>query len=64
MTVTMAQLFAILVGILVLIVLLAGILRLRRRGAAARHGEHIRVDVARPETIAETGLDEGASPRL
>jgi hypothetical protein len=55
---TASQGFGVMVGILFVIVLIAAILRLRRRGRAARRGEHLIVDMARPETIAETGPPE------
>ncbi|HEX8526612.1 hypothetical protein [Allosphingosinicella sp.] len=55
---TTSQLYAVMIGILGVIVLIAAIIRLRRRSRAARHGEHLVVDMARPETIAETGVPD------
>ena len=52
------QLFMVMVGILLVIVLIGAIIGLRRRRASARRGGHIMVDMARPETIAETGVPE------
>lgn len=55
---TTAQLFILVIGILVMIVMVAAIIHHRRRSRAARHHDHLVVDMARPETIADTGLPE------
>ena len=53
---TASQAYGVMVGILFVIVLIAAILRLRRRSRSARRGEHLVVDIARPETIEESGV--------
>ena len=60
---TMSQAYGVMIGILFVIVLIAALLRLRRRSRAARHGEHLVVDMARPETIADTGVPPSGEDR-
>lgn len=56
---TPSEAYIVMIGILFVIVLISALLRLRRRGRAARRGEHLVVDMAKRETIAETGIPPG-----
>ncbi len=60
---TLSGAYAVMIGIIALIVLIAAILMLRRRTRARRHDEHLIVDMARPETLAEMDRDAARRER-